>query len=565
MYAVPDTLDVQVGSIVRVPLGGRRVRGWVVATGERPKPGLRPILSVSGDVAGFDRQLLGVLRWAAARYIAPLSALLAKASPPNVGRRTTSGAYPPVGDVPDAGIPGLRAVGSGRGTIVVSGSMPDAALAALVGGQASAGRSAMVVAATAAEAEAATEALAARFGSRVVPGGSRLTGAQATRSWVAAATIPGTIVVGTREVAAWPVTGMGLAVVIGEGRRGMKDKATPTVNARDLLLKRAVVEHFSLVLSGLVPTAEALSRTGDVLSVDARSWGLVEVVDRRNDPPGAGLIADVTAAAIRATVAAGKQVFVFTDRRVTTMRCIRCRTIRRCANCGAAPGGGSECLRCGASVGACVDCGGRRFQALGAGMARVVSEVGRVVGSATVGEVASGRQVVVGSERDLPGLRVDLSVVVDADSPIMAPTYRAAEDALRLIARVVAAAGAGRGRRAVLQTMQPDHPVFGALRAGDPIEFVQRDSARRAALGFPPGGEILVVEASGLPPGGGDQLTDEVGDRASVLGPAKTGDALRWLIQARDLTSARVVVRGVVGRWRESGARVRVDADPMDL
>jgi primosomal protein N' len=30
-YAVPDGLDPTVGSIVRVPLGGRVVRGWVIA------------------------------------------------------------------------------------------------------------------------------------------------------------------------------------------------------------------------------------------------------------------------------------------------------------------------------------------------------------------------------------------------------------------------------------------------------------------------------------------------------------------------------------------------------
>jgi hypothetical protein len=63
-YAVPEGLDAPVGAIVRVPLGGRRVRGWVVGTGEPSKPGLRPILSVSGDVPAFDRALLR-WRWAA--------------------------------------------------------------------------------------------------------------------------------------------------------------------------------------------------------------------------------------------------------------------------------------------------------------------------------------------------------------------------------------------------------------------------------------------------------------------------------------------------------------------
>jgi hypothetical protein len=56
-----------------------------------------------------------------------------------------------------------------------------------------------------------------------------------------------------------------------------------------------------------------------------------------------------------------------------------------------------------------------------------------------------------------------------------------------------------------------------------------------------------------------------VADRAQVLGPADHRGRMRWLLQGSDLTSARVAVRSVVGRWRDGGARVRVDADPIDL
>jgi primosomal protein N' (replication factor Y) len=548
-YAVPEGLPVAVGSVVRIPLGGRRVRGWVVATGEPSSRGLREIVSVSGDVPVFGRALLGVLRWAAARYVAPLSAVLAKATPPNVARHSRS----------STGAAGERV--PHRVTVMTGLPSPDQ-LAAMVGEHAGAGRTAVV--STAAEAEAAHRRLDAAHPGRVVAGGSHLGGAAVTQAWVRTATVPGTIVVGTREVAAWPMAAPGLAVVLGEGRRGMKDKATPTVHARDLLLKRATAERFSVVLAGLVPTAEALARATEVTGT-GRRWGLVEVVDRRNDPPGAGLFADRTAAAVRAAHAEGRRVLVFTDRRVTTMRCVSCRTIRRCPSCGAAPGGGSTCQRCGAEIGGCPQCGGRRFEALGAGMARVIADLRRIVGAEAVGEAGSGRPIVVGTERDLPGLAVDLTVIVDADGPIMAPTYRAGEDALRLFARAVAAADGVRGRRAVVQTSDPSHPVIGALLTGDPVPFVRADAARRAALGFPPGGEILVVEATGLDAAGAGALVAEIGERAVVHGPAPAGDALRWLLQARDLSSARVVLRGLVGRWRESGVRVRVDADPIDL
>lgn len=196
-------------------------------------------------------------------------------------------------------------------------------------------------------------------------------------------------------------------------------------------------------------------------------------------------------------------------------------------------------------------------------MPRVLSEVGRIVPRDKVGVVGSGCQFVVGTERDLPGLEVDLTVILDGDGPLLAPSYRAGEDGLRLLGRAIAAAGAGRGRRGLVQTADPDNPVLTALRDGTPVPLVRADAARRASLGFPPGGEIIVVEVVGTVAAG--ELQSALGDRAEVHGPAPMPGGNRWLIQGRDLDPARIVLRDVVGRWRESGVRVRVDADPVDL
>jgi primosomal protein N' (replication factor Y) len=175
----------------------------------------------------------------------------------------------------------------------------------------------------------------------------------------------------------------------------------------------------------------------------------------------------------------------------------------------------------------------------------------------------SGCQFVVGTERDLPGLQVDLTVILDGDGPLLAASYRAAEDGLRLLGRAVATAGIGRGRRGLVQTADPDNPVLVALRDGAPVPLVRSDAARRAELGFPPGGEIIVIEAVGtVEPG---ELQTALEGRAEVHGPAPMPGGSRWLVQGRDLGPARIVLRDVVGRWRESGIRVRVDADPVDL
>jgi primosomal protein N' (replication factor Y) len=535
-----------VGSLVRVPLGGRRVRGWVVAAGLPERDGLKAVLGRSGDLPVFDVKLLQVLRWAAAHYVAPFSSLLAKATPPNLPKGKA--APGPGRAVPR---PSRLVVGpAGWGDLVTSVARTVA----------DGGGSGLVVAPTIHEGEHLAEVVSGELGTATPVVSSQMAAADVTRAWVNLASKPGTMVVGTREVALWPMAGPGTVVVAGEGRIGLKDKATPTVNARDVLLRRATVERLEVIMTAVVPSPEALERARSTDRIGP-PWGLVEVVDRRGEPPGRGLFAEVTAGALRAS--ADKRVLLFTHRRSIAQRCVKCRAVRRCGTCGSNPGGAEICPRCGAATGACSECGGSRFETLGAPVSRVLAEAARIVGREEVGTVGSGKRVVGGTERDLPGLEVDLTVVVDGDGPLMAPSYRAGEDGLRMLGRAVAAAGRGRGRRAIVQTADPDHPAMAALRDRDPIAFIRGETQVRRSLGFPPGGEVIAVEVSGLE--GASSALAALGDRAEVHGPAETASGLRWLIQGADLTAARVVLRSIVSTWREGGARVRVDADPLDL
>ena len=76
-YSVPEHLsaDLGVGSIVRIPLSGRRVRGWVVQVAERDESKLKDIAGISGILPVCDTDLLEGLLWAARHYVAPVSAL----------------------------------------------------------------------------------------------------------------------------------------------------------------------------------------------------------------------------------------------------------------------------------------------------------------------------------------------------------------------------------------------------------------------------------------------------------------------------------------------------------
>src|SRR5258705_12487901 len=86
-YLVPDALAplVRVGAIVRVPLHGRRVRGWVVeddvtsGTGER----LLELLAVASDGPAPD--VVALTEWIARRWSGPRIAGLRLPAAPNRG------------------------------------------------------------------------------------------------------------------------------------------------------------------------------------------------------------------------------------------------------------------------------------------------------------------------------------------------------------------------------------------------------------------------------------------------------------------------------------------------
>lgn len=564
-YAVPDDLgDVRLGSMVRIPLGGRRVRGFVLEVEDEDVSGLKAIAARSGDVPVFDASLLETLRWAAIHYVSPLSVMLERAAPPNNPRRVSvSGGFAAAGG---SGLEAVVSAGVERRlvpiTVLLAAHPPTEMLGATAARLLEGGRSTVIVAATAHEAEEVFDAVSEDVPGRAVVAHGDMPDRSITGAWSRAQSP--SVVVGTPRVATWPIRELGAAVVIEEGRRAMKDRQTPTVHVRDLLRARSQRERFPLVVTGPVPTTEVLATGPRVVgSASGRLWGNVEVIDQREETTGGGVLTDPAKRALAAVTRRDGRSFVFGHRRgyAAASRCVACRTLRRCHGCGSRPDPGEACTRCGATLGPCVECGAARFEPLGAGVGRLVAEVGRVVGSDRVGPAPTEASVIVGTERDVLDLAaVDLVVLPDLDGLLHGTNYRAAEDALRLTARLAGLA-LGSGRRMMVQTSDPSHHVVRSLVRGDALPALWAELETRQAFSYPPAGELAVLEVTG---GDGEGL-EMLGSVCSVLGPAPHGEGLRWLLQGSDLREAKVALRPIVQRWRDSGARVRVDVDPIDL
>jgi len=558
-----------VGSIVRVPLSGRKTRGFVVELDEEHEGKLKDIAALSSQVPVFDVALLKTITWAAGHYVAPLSVLLDRSAPPNLpsppgDTSPSSQARHNGGQHPLLGITREIASGRRRPTTAMVGRWQamdwlDAVLPVL-----DIGSSVLVVTATGTEANTVGGEARKRGIDTVMVAGE--VARELTGAWVEAQT-PGRLVVGTPRAAMWQIADLGLAIVLEEGRRAMKDRQTPTVHVREVVTTRSRIEGFSLVFIGPTPTVEVLASGPEIVRAGARAWPLVEVVDRREDPPGSGLLAERTVAAIRATVADHRGCFVFTHRRASdaSMRCVSCRRVRACPECGSRMGRQPACPRCGRAAGACAGCGGTGFEEMGSEPERIATEINRKLGGDVAGVHPTERPVAVGTERDLPSARaVPLAVAVDVDGLMLGHNYRTAEEALRILARLANLVESGHGRRMMAQTSLPDSSLLTALRRGDPVPYLEGLLGERARLGLPPATDMLAVEIRGVDdPGRFDQDLRGL-EHATVLGPASVAAGWRWLLQGK-LGPYKPRLRSLVQAWRESGATVRIDADPIDL
>jgi len=556
-YLVPDALrdQVRVGDVVRVALHGRRVGGWIVAVGVEAPPGveLRPLAKRSGLGPGPD--LIDLAQWAAWRWAGRAASFLKTASPDRVvptlpPRRATSGPSAAPGPLTSAALAGPRSVLR----LPPTADLGNVALAASGLGPA------LVLCPTAALAQQ----VAARLRREGVPTALHPEG------WAAGAA--GATVVGTRAAAWAPVGHLAAVVVLDEHDEAHQQEQTPTWHARDVAVERAARAGVPCVLTSPCPSLEALT-WGELHAADRRrerqGWPPVEVADRRGeDPRQAGLYSPALVRLVRG----GGRVLCVLNRtgRSRLLACASCGELARCATCAAAveqPDAALSCRRCGATrPPLCLACGAGRFKNVRAGVARVREELEALVGE-PVAELTSASdreepstRVVVGTEAVLQRIgRADAVAFLDIDQELLAPRYRAVEQAFALVARAARVAGAsgppvsGRAAgRILLQTRLPDHEVVDAAVGADPGRVSDAERARRELLRFPPFAAMAEVSGAAAP-----AFVEGLGRPAAVQ-VAEVADG-RWLLRADD----HEALCDALARVRRPPGRLRLEVDPL--
>lgn len=561
------------------------MRGWVVDPDAEPEAEpaeLRPIAKISSW--GPSAELIALAEWAAWRWAGSRPAFLRLATPPNAVdpdlAPTPSGRSGPGGQEPadDRTVEEVAAEARTQSRGVVRWP-PAARMAELLRRLVAPEGSTVVVLPDAVRARRLAGYLE-RAGVDVIDFRAGLSAAERTRSWRRALT-GATVIVGGRTAVWAPVPDLAAVVVVDDADEALKDERAPTWNARDVGLERALRANARVTLVSPVPTLEALATAPRVLAPprtqERDGWGRLAVIDRREEPPGSGMFSEELAELLRSALPAGRAVCVLNRKgRARLLACGSCSELVRCDPCGAAVAedeDGLVCNVCGERrPRICAVCSSTVLKRLRPGISRLREELEGLLPRQPVAEVDAdvvdlpGAPVLIGTEAVLHRVpEAALVAFLDFDQELLAPRYRAPEQALWLLVRALRLAGSRASAGAVaVQTRIPEHPAIEAARGADPGAFAASELSRRGALGFPPFGAL--AEATGSDEAVGalaDLLTPTEG--LDVLGPVEESGRTRLLLRSEGADGLRILCDALAGarsEAREHG-RLRIDVDPL--
>ena len=383
-----------------------------------------------------------------------------------------------------------------------------------------------------------TPQLEARFRSRLpncplVSLHSNLSEGERLHHWQLAQSGAAKIIIGTRLSIFTPLPNLKLIIIDEEHDSSYKQQDSMRYHARDVALVRAKRLNIPVVLGSATPALESWHNTTVAMNVKANKYELlslnqravtaanlpiIECVDTTKVNLQYGLTPQLIAA-LKLRLTRKEQSLLFINRRgySPVLLCAACHWIAPCMRCSARlvvhlGQRKLRCHHCGHEQSIpkqCPSCGNADLHPTGHGTQRLEQTLAQLLPTARIARVdrdSTSRKnalveildkvhqqeidILVGTQmltkgHDFPNLT--LVGVIDTDSALHSPDFRASE---RLFAQLMQVAGrAGRADKAgqvIIQTQFPDHELFNALRGQDYVSYANALLQEREQVQFPP-------------------------------------------------------------------------------
>ena len=433
------------------------------------------------------------------------------------------------------------------------------------------------------------------------------------------------LVLGTRSALFLPHHHLGLIIVDEEHDTSYKqDAPAPRYNARESAIMLGVIQKAQVVLGSATPSLESLynAETGRFVKVDLKERfhsgneaeiRIIDTVAERRKRGMTGSFSRKLIQEITDTLDGGGQVLVLRARRsyAPSVQCTECGKIPKCPHCHVPMSlhRGPDrlvCHYCGHTepyTGICPSCHGE-LQPLGAGTQKVEEEltnlfperrIARLDGdtpdteeAAIIRRFSAGDiDILVGTQIITKGFDFDglsLVAVLQADSLVGQQDFRADERAFQLLEQFRGRSGRrGRPGRIVIQTREPEHPVYARLQGSDDVDLL----AERKLFGYPPYTRLIHITLKDSNEKRLDYLSKELRNALlaafaeadtppAVIGPYApavdriAGESIRqlrvMLARNKALTALKRTLAQAVstfGKERKYATHLAVDVDPV--
>ena len=449
----------------------------------------------------------------------------------------------------------------------------------------------------------------ARFGDRVALLHSGLSEAERRDERERIVSGEATVVVGARSAVFAPLPSLGVICVDEEHDASYKQESDPRYDARTVAAKRAALEGAVAIFGSATPRPEswqALERL-ELGGRIAAPMPTVRVVDlrQRDGLPALGAAprrarpargetaarrsSSSTGAASRprctaapAASPAAARTATSRSRSTATARCAattaaraslparRARRAARRSSRASAPG------RRSSSASSRSTC--RSWS--GSGSTPTRSRSRRSSAPRSSGSPRADRAVLVGTQMVAKGHHfagVELAAVVDADTGLGLPDFRAEERTFQLLTQLAGRSGRDAPGRVIVQTFQPESRAVEYAARHDVAGFLAGELERRRALGYPPFRHLVRIVVSGPEHADATRALEELKaglPEFELLGPAPLlrlrGRHRAQLVGKTDrpralASRAAALLAAAAPAMRRAGLAAVVDVDPQSV
>ncbi len=346
------------------------------------------------------------------------------------------------------------------------------------------------------------------------------------------------IVIGARSALFLPFSDLGLIIVDEEHEGSFKQfDPAPRYHARDAAIVLSRLHACNVLLGSATPSIETFHnvRTGKYgyARIDRRfgnvlmpEMELVDLKEQARKRRMKGHFSERLLEEIHESLAEGEQIILFQNRRgyAPIVECTTCGYAPQCPNCDVSLTYHQyrkqlRCHYCGHNMAlqeSCLACGSATLDTKGFGTEQVEQELHELFPEAKIGrmdlDTTRGKHayekiitafeqqefdVLVGTQMLTKGLdfrNVGLVGIMNADSLLNFPDYRAHERSFQLLTQVAGRAGRTKKRgRVIIQSYNPYHQILKQVTTGDYAGMYKEQIYEREQFKYPPTNRIIKI------------------------------------------------------------------------